>query len=172
MTYCLNNKKAARRGDIFYVANAKYYATDPDNTLGRPGVIVSSDLINENMDVVEVVYLTTRDKAPLPTHAPIQCKISSTALCETIFTISKERLGDYVRTCTEEEMDGIDAALAASLGLHAVNKSVDNDDGAEEDCDDYEEASYVDAQSILIERDFYKAMYEQLLDRVVPARQS
>lgn len=137
---------------------------------GEP--IVVAEVTNYDMDVVEVVYLTTRDKAPLPTHAPIQCKISSTALCETIFTISKERLGDYVRTCTEEEMDGIDAALAASLGLHAVNKSVDNDDGAEEDYEDYEEASYVDAQSILIERDFYKAMYEQLLDRVVPARQS
>ena len=53
-----------KRGDIYYIANSKFYATDPMNEAGRPGIIVSSDKLNSHADVVEVVYLTTKDKHP------------------------------------------------------------------------------------------------------------
>lgn len=96
MAYYMNKSVPAKRGDIFYISNSKCYATDPSNTEGRPAIVVSSDKLNEHADVVEVVYLTTKEKRLMPTHAEVLCKIPSTALCETIYTVNKDRLGDSV----------------------------------------------------------------------------
>lgn len=120
MAYYMNQIKEVKRGDIFYIANSKYYATNPENEAGRPGIVVSCDELNEHSPSVEVVYLTTKDKKPMPTHVPILCKINSTALCETIYTVSKDRLGDYVRTCSDKEMAAIDKGMLCSLGIGSV----------------------------------------------------
>lgn len=106
-----------KRGDIFYIQNAKFYSTDPENTSGRPGVIVSCDELNAHSTVVEVVYLTTKDKRPMPTHTEVLCKVPSTSICENISTVPKERLGDFVRACTDREMAAIDQGLLHSLGI-------------------------------------------------------
>lgn len=79
MAYYMNKNVQAKRGDIFYISNSKCYATDPSNTEGRPAIVVSSDKLNEHADVVEVVYLTTKEKRLMPTHAEVLCKIPSTA---------------------------------------------------------------------------------------------
>lgn len=60
------------------------------------------------------------ERKPMPTHVPILCKINSTALCETIYTVSKDRLGDYVRTCSDKEMAAIDKGMLCSLGIGSV----------------------------------------------------
>ena len=104
MAYYMNKNVPAKRGDIFYISNSKCYATDPSNTEGRPAIVVSSDKLNEHADVVEVVYLTTKEKRLMPTHAEVLCKIPSTALCETIYTVNKDRLGDFVRNGREESL--------------------------------------------------------------------
>lgn len=119
MAYYMNKNVPAKRGDIFYISNSKCYATDPSNTEGRPAIVVSSDKLNEHADVVEVVYLTTKEKRLMPTHAEVLCKIPSTALCETIYTVNKDRLGDFVRTCTDKEMEGVNAGILCSLGIAA-----------------------------------------------------
>lgn len=111
MAYYMNKSVPAKRGDIFYISNSKCYATDPSNAEGRPAIVVSSDKLNEHADVVEVVYLTTKEKRLMPTHAEVLCKIPSTALCETIYTVNKDRLGDFVRTCTDKEMEGVNAGI-------------------------------------------------------------
>lgn len=117
MSYYMSDTPDIKRGDIFYIANSKYYATDPENEAGRPAIIVSNDILNKSSSVVEVVYLTTRDKKPMPTHVGIVCKIPSTALCETIYTVTKDRIGDFIKSCSAEEMAAIDKAMAVSLGL-------------------------------------------------------
>lgn len=117
MSYYMSDTPDIKRGDIFYIANSKYYATDPENEAGRPAIVVSNDILNKNSSVVEVVYLTTRDKKPMPTHVGIICKIPSTALCETIYTVTKDRIGDFIKSCSAEEMASIDKAMAVSLGL-------------------------------------------------------
>lgn len=119
MAFYMNQSKGVKRGDIFYIANSKFYSTDPSNEAGRPGIIVSNDTLNEHSTVVEVVYLTTKDKKPMPTHVGILCKIPSTALCETIYTVTKDRLGDFVRSCTDKEMAEINRGMLCSLGITA-----------------------------------------------------
>lgn len=154
MAYYMNQIKEVKRGDIFYIANSKYYATNPENEAGRPGIVVSCDELNEHSPSVEVVYLTTKDKKPMPTHVPILCKINSTALCETIYTVSKDRLGDYVRTCSDKEMAAIDKGMLCSLGIGSVIER------------EVEEADTQDSSALTVERNLYKTLYEQLLDRL------
>lgn len=152
MSYYMNNGyKEVHRGEIFYIANSKCYATDPSISAGRPGIIVSSDELNKHSEMVEVVYLTTKEKKTMPTHAEVLCKIPSTALCETIYTVNKDRLGDFVRCLTVEEMEAVNAGMLASLGLTLpveVEREVE------------------DSTSAVVERNLYKTLYEQLLDRL------
>lgn len=105
------------RGDIFFITEGTY--TGSEQSGGRPGVIVSNDLGNKHSPNVEVVFLTSREKKPMPTHVKVLCKVPSTALCENIQTVSKERLDTFIRSCTTSEMKNIDHALLYSLGLHA-----------------------------------------------------
>lgn len=154
MTFYMNQSKGVKRGDIFYIANSKFYSTDPSNEAGRPGIIVSNDTLNEHSPVVEVVYLTTKDKKPMPTHVGILCKIPSTALCETIYTVTKDRLGDFVRSCTDKEMAEINRGMLCSLGITApvVEREVKTSENA-------------DTTSLAVEKNLYKTLYEQLLDK-------
>jgi len=120
MAYYMNNQNRnleVYRGDIFYIAAGSYVGSEQKS--GRPGIIVSNDTANKHSPNVEVVFLTSQEKKPLPTHVEVICKVPSTALCENIQTVSKERLGDFVKSCTTSEMKKIDEALLLSLGIEA-----------------------------------------------------
>ena len=106
------------KGDIFYIEN-NFHSDGAIISGSRPAIIVSNNLCNKHSDFVEIVYLTSKEKKPLPTHVTIICKTPSTALCEQIFTVSKKRIGEYIRSCNEKEMKAIDTALKISLGLDA-----------------------------------------------------
>lgn len=152
--YTDNTIKEIQRRDIFYITNSKYYGTDPAVETSRPGIIVSCNELNEHSHFVEVVYLTTKEKKPMLTHVPILCKTNSTALCETIYTVSKDRLGDYVRSCSETEMAAIDEGLLRSLGITAHTSAEVEREGP--------------AQTpVIVERNLYKTLYEDLLNKVV-----
>lgn len=110
------------RGEIFYIHETE--VTGNEQSGGRPAVIVSNDIGNEHSPIVEVVYLTTQEKKPLPTHVSIKSAAkASTALCEQISTVHKSRIGSYVGQATEAELSGIDKALAVSLGIGLTLKS-------------------------------------------------
>lgn len=76
--------------------------------------------------------------------------------CETIYTVSKDRLGDFVRTCTDEEMARIEKAMSYSLGIKPVPHVP-------------QENLVEDSSAIAVERNLYKNLYEQLLNKVVSA---
>lgn len=50
-----------KRGEIYYIEST-YRETGSEQRGGRPAVIVSNDKNNENSEVVEVVYMTTKPK--------------------------------------------------------------------------------------------------------------
>ena len=103
------------RGDVVFVSKGKYVGCEQGGE--RPAVIVSNNTGNHFSDCVEIVYLTSAAKKDMPTHVDIVCKCMSTALCEQIYTVSKERITEYIRSCTVEEMRKIDDALLISLGI-------------------------------------------------------
>lgn len=108
-----------RRGDIYYInPSNRAVPNGTDEPTARPAIIVSNDSNNRHSDYIEVVFMTTRYKQPLPTHVEIKSADKpSTALCENINTIHIDRVGDYMTHLTDEEMDAMDAALAISIGI-------------------------------------------------------
>lgn len=106
-----------KRGDIYFVVGGA--ATGSEQEADRPAIIVSNDMGNKYAPVVEVVYLTTKKKAGLPTHVYIgSAERPSIALCEQIVTVCKSRLARHIGSVTEEEMSRVDKALSKSLGIH------------------------------------------------------
>ena len=108
-----------RRGDIYYINRRTCdNPVGSEQLPGRPAIVVSNDENNEFSPTLEIVYLTTKPKPNLPTHVDIKSSPKpSIALCEQINTVDKERVGDYLATCSEYEMMLIEAALEISLGM-------------------------------------------------------
>lgn len=168
--------RQVRRGEIYYVDK---FGTQVGSEMitGRPAVIVSNDKNNRFSSTVEVVWLTGQPKTDLPTHVTIRSTRAtvSTALCEQITSISKERLGNFMAICTNEEMRQIDAALMISLGINGVANG--EEDGADFDADgeqDYEEGedtyeseTSAEMAKIEAERDVYKTLYNELLNKMI-----
>jgi mRNA interferase MazF len=117
MAYYTNDRDMEiLRGDIFFVSPGGNYCGSEQKP-NRPAIVVSNDLANKHSPNVEMVFLTSQEKKPLPTHVEVIAKVPSTALCENIQTVSKERLGDFLKSCTTTEMKKIDEALLISLGM-------------------------------------------------------
>lgn len=68
------------RGEIFYIRNESEYSGNVQGG-GRPAVIISNDIGNNAGPILEVVYLTTQEKKPLPTHVKINNRIWRQGAC-------------------------------------------------------------------------------------------
>lgn len=114
-----------RRGEIYYVKNGYYKDHSGTEIIspGRPAVIVSNDRLNAVLKHVEVVYLTSKNERQNDHNVAVMCRCPSTALCAEVNTVNKDRLNEYVRTCTIEEMAAIDKALMVGFGIAAVSDS-------------------------------------------------
>lgn len=181
------------KGDIFYIQN-NGRVTGSEQYSDRPAVVVSNNTGNEHSGVVEIVYLTSQPKKDLPTHTKVLCNVPSTALCEQIYTVSKERLGSYIRTCTEKEIAAIDDALKISLGLNGSDETQNDSEEVEKLKNQLKEAgakikeqkkeitdlrtifeespaSEAETNEYIIrletERDLYKQQYEALFERLI-----
>lgn len=159
------------RGDIFYVDYLPTVGSEQRG--GRPAIVVSNNKNNENSGTIEVVYLTTQPKADLPTHVAIRGLTKpSTALCEQITTVSKERLGNCAGICTDEEMDMIDLALAISLGIEAKQERAVPDSANQRYADSVivpyngKKCSFnaCDISAIIARLEVYKELYEAQME--------
>ena len=106
-----------KRGDVYYVKQGNYVATGSEQNSNRPAVIIQNDIGNAYSPTVIVGYLTTRVKKNYPMHAQVMGNEESIFMGEQLYTVSKDRIGAYIRSCTDEEMKAIDEAIAVSLGL-------------------------------------------------------
>lgn len=154
------------RGDIFVVESDGWCT---DNKHHRPAVIVSNNSGNHFSDWVEVVFLTSAEKKPLPTHTNVVCRGSiATVLCESIATVHKTKIGEYIRTCTDEEMQKIDDALRCSLGLnkeqkeHELHQEETTYSKAQKEVDDLR----IKLIQLQTERDLYKHLYERTFEKM------
>lgn len=105
------------RGEIYYIYN--FPTCGHEQRSGRPAVIVSNNEINAHAEVVEVCYLTLKEKPDFPTHIFIDrgpC-INSTVLCEQITSVSTDRVGDFMCRIPEHLEEALDRAILASLDL-------------------------------------------------------
>ena len=176
--------RSIRRGEIYYVKRVPVVGSE--QIAGRPAVVVSTEAINATSPTVEVVYLTTQTKKDMPEH--IMCSATgkmSTILCEQISTVSVDKIGDYITTLTPEEMEDVEIGMMYSLGLERYISAVDETiDGYYEPVTEAPadipivtaDTSALEAhiaeleqnyKATAMERDFYKQMYEGLLNKVI-----
>lgn len=137
-----------KRGEIYYIEST-YRETGSEQRGGRPAVIVSNDKNNENSEVVEVVYMTTKPKSDLPTHVFIRSALSpSTVLCEQVNSVSVKRIGTLIGKLTKSELAAVDSALAISLGIDFMDPDVEK-------------------IKLETERDLYRNLYNELLSKTM-----
>ena len=181
-----------KRGEMFYISRGGVSYNGSEQHSDRPAVVVSNDKNNENSNVVEVVYMTTQPKTDLPTHVTVRSTgRPSTVLCEQVYSVSTERIGTYIGECSDKEMENIDIALMISLQLDGNMKTSKKYNETikeqQEEIDLYRKkiqamqealkekenekpeitASSEETIRLQTERDTYKTMYEQLLNRLV-----
>lgn len=107
------------RGEVYYVYPTGNEIGSEQHD-GRPAIIVSNNQNNKNASTLEIVYLTTQEKKPLPTHVHINAagKLKeSTAICEQVLTVDKTRMDEYIGVLCDKEMRDIEFGLMVSLGL-------------------------------------------------------
>ncbi len=110
-----------KRGDIVLV-NFNPQKKPDEIAKIRPAIIISDTELNEILDLVSVVALTTNliDDA-LPLRIRINKKDSlekdSDAMCEQLRSVSKSRIGQKLCSVTTEQLQQIEYGIKAMLCL-------------------------------------------------------
>lgn len=159
-----------KRGEIYYIEST-YRETGSEQRGGRPAVIVSNDKNNENSEVVEVVYMTTKPKNDLPTHVFIRSALSpSTVLCEQVNSVSVKRIGKL----TKSELAAVDSALAISLGIDFMDpkpaaKEAEHllEEISKQPLQIVQQDPDIEKIKLETERDLYRNLYNELLSKTM-----
>ena len=100
-------------------------------------------------------------------------------MCETIYTVNKDRVGDYVKSLTAEETAAVNECLMNSIGLSYMSDFAEPYDKDYSDLQDEidslrsqnstlkQQLEKNSDSTVITERDLYKRLYEQLLDKAV-----
>lgn len=109
------------RGDMYYADLGKGIGSEQEGY--RPVVIIQNNVGNKHSPTVIIASITSkRDaKAKLPTHYLIEAEdgleMPSIVLLEQLRTIDKRRLSSFIGHLSERHIQGINHALAVSVGL-------------------------------------------------------
>ena len=112
--------KQINRGDIYYANLEPVIGSEQGGE--RPVLIIQNNMGNKFSPTVVVTAITSKvvRKKQLPTHVTLSCEklpMHSMALLEQVRTIDKTRLGEYVCTVGNEDMERIEDALLISVGM-------------------------------------------------------
>jgi len=116
-----NNEKQVYRGDLYYADLDPVRGSEQGGT--RPVVVVQNDRGNRYSPTLIVAATTGQKKPDMPTHVHLKVgengnlNKETTVLLEQIRTIDRSRLGSYIGSINDESLEGLDKALAISVGL-------------------------------------------------------
>lgn len=110
-----------KRGDIVLV-NFNPQKKPEEISKIRPAIIVSDTELNEVLDLVSVVALTTNlidDAEPLRVRISKKesLKEDSDAMIEQLRSLSKSRIGEKIASLDENELAKIEYGIKAMLGV-------------------------------------------------------
>ena len=112
-------KKQILRGELYYADLEPVIGSEQGGE--RPVVILQNNKGNQHSPTVIVAPLTTQKIKPrLPTHVMVSSsglRSSSLVLLEQIRTIDKQRMRNHIGTVTDDEMQEIEKAVLASVGI-------------------------------------------------------
>lgn len=148
----MNYENTYHRGEVYYIF--KGLGDGSEMQSGRPGIIVSSDIVNRENTTVNVVFLTTQPKKDCITHVEIRStnKIS-TALCEQVQTIDTDKIGNYMCNVTDSELASIELGICLALGIDLGSN------------DDYKGKAEALEKKLEDTEAFYRKMIDRLCDK-------
>lgn len=145
-----DQRRQIKRGDIYYVEIP--YHTGHEIYKDRPGIVVSAPDVQRN-NLVWVVFCSASRVADSAEHVTIRTTPEvSTALVEQLYAVDLSRVGKFLGTCTDREMQMVDLALQRILGFNTYEYAQQKDQERE-----YELAR------VQAERDVFKRLYQELL---------
>ena len=109
------------RGDLYYADLGHGIGSEQKGN--RPVVIIQNNVGNKHSPTVIIAAITSKAniKAKLPTHYYLHpgngLDLPSLVLLEQIRTVDKRRLSYYIGRLDEKQIQGINHALAISIGL-------------------------------------------------------
>lgn len=164
------NKMGFRRGEIF-----EYEMKDrSENAIA---LVVSADF-RANDRFLSVIVLKDEPKGKV--NVPIRCNAMMYADCGMVAFADSDRMLNFIRIATEEEMQQIDEGIAKCLGIEQQVSIVESEavpetpkkTGFEEFKEIYLKTSekvqqMEDIATAKAEANVYKNLYEQLLEKVM-----
>lgn len=120
----------------------------------RPVLIVSNDENNYHCRTVNVLPLTTAEKAKLPIHVNFFFNQNQTALSEQIKTIPSELMKVYMFSLSDTLMGSVENAMAIQLGIRDNNKMSMDLKGLENVVNKIAESKFKDLGKVLVDDDF------------------
>ena len=120
--------KEISRGEIYYADLSDTVGSEQEGQ--RPVLILQNNKGNQHSTTTIVAAITSsKKKKPLPTHVTLTAdglERRSIVLLEQLRTVDIRRLGRYVGTVAQEEMEAVDKAAAVSLGLKIQEETHDD----------------------------------------------
>lgn len=111
-----------RQGDVWFVEAAPVPGggtVGNEIWSGRPGIVVSNDIINKRSGVVQIVYLTSSQRRHTNvTHVTVHANNQeSIAVCNQVANVDTSRLSSYIGYISDQELHDIQNGIAFTLGL-------------------------------------------------------
>lgn len=165
------NYREVRRGDVYWYRMDNGWGHEMGS--GRPVVIVSSDEGNSKSPTLIGAYTTTQIKYG-KVYVPIVLSgVESWVKCCDLVTFDRvKRLGKYIGTLTDAQMDEVDQGLRRALDLdycyddeyeEEIEESDDEEEYEEEESENLEEK----IADLELELKIARAAYDKLLAKVV-----
>ena len=149
-----------KRGEIYYIRQYPEATCGTEIQKSRPAVIVSIDEMSKHGYVGAVVaFLTTKPRYFSDAHCTIHSSgCPATVMTEQMRYVDSTRIGEYVGTVTDEEMEAINECIAYTLGIN-VNKNEELMTKLKEKAHDTE----AENKLLKIQIETYKDMIKDLL---------
>ena len=111
-----------RQGDVWFVEAAPVPGggtVGNEIWSGRPGIVVSNNVINERSGVVQIVYLTSnKHRYANVTHVLVHANNQeSIAVCNQVANVDTSRLINHLGRITQDELQEIQNGISFALGL-------------------------------------------------------
>lgn len=119
-------KRNIKRGEVYYIEGAKE-AAGAEMVKTRPGIVISDQSTVPDSHVVTVVYLSHKEQTKNRAHVPMTHDgLRGVALCEHIYTVDVSRVGDYLCTLTDQEMDAVFCGVDSVIGGDPDREDLEN----------------------------------------------